>query len=100
MDAAGSAGPGSATIGGMSRRFVPLADVAETLSISATQAYALVKRGDLRAIQVGGRGQWRVEVDELEAYIERQYAETERFTREQGGVPRGASDTSPAADDA
>ena len=45
----------------MPPRFVPLADVAETLSISASQAYALVRSGELRAIKVGGRGQWRVE---------------------------------------
>lgn len=65
-------------MGRVPARFVPLADVAETLSISAAQAYALVRRGDLRAIQVGGRGQWRVEIAELENYIERQYAETSR----------------------
>ena len=66
----------------MPARFVPLADVAETLAISAAQAYALVRRGDLKAIQVGGRGQWRVEIDQLEAYIQRQYAETERSAQE------------------
>lgn len=58
------------------RRFVPLSDVAEILSISASQAYALVRSGDLRAIKVGGRGQWRVETAELESYIERSYAAT------------------------
>ena len=41
----------------MPARFVPLADVAETLSISAAQAYALVRRGDLRAIQVAFLGE-------------------------------------------
>lgn len=66
----------------MPARFVPLADVAETLAISAAQAYALVRRGDLKAIQVGGRGQWRVEIDQLEAYIQRQYAEVERSAQE------------------
>lgn len=63
---------------GLMPRFVPLADVAETLSISAAQAYTLVRTGELPAIQVGGRGQWRVELSELEAYIERKYAETRR----------------------
>lgn len=63
-------------------RFIPLADVAEVLAISATQAYALVHSGELRAIQVGGRGQWRVEVTELEAYIERKYAETRRLVEQ------------------
>ncbi|SLM90717.1 helix-turn-helix domain-containing protein [Brachybacterium nesterenkovii] len=62
----------------MPPRFVPLADVAETLSISASQAYALVRSGELRAIKVGGRGQWRVEQAELEAYIQRSYEKTEQ----------------------
>lgn len=57
-------------------RFLTLADVAETLNISAAQTYALVRSGDLRAIKVGGRGQWRVEATELEAYIERAYEQT------------------------
>jgi excisionase family DNA binding protein len=57
-------------------RFLTLADVAETLNISSAQAYALVRSGELRAIKVGGRGQWRVETSELEAYIQRAYAQT------------------------
>lgn len=40
-------------------------------SISSSQAYALVRSGELRAIQVGGRRQWRIELSEIEAYIER-----------------------------
>ena len=60
----------------MPPRFVSLADVAETLNISARQAYTLVHSGELPAIQVGGRGQWRIETAELEAYIQRKYAET------------------------
>ncbi len=59
----------------MSRRFLTLADVTEELNIKADQAYALVRSGELPAIQVGGRGQWRVEVVELEKYIERKYEE-------------------------
>lgn len=57
----------------LERRFVTLEDVREVLAISSAQAYALVRSGDLRAIQVGGRGQWRVETVELEAYIQRSY---------------------------
>ena len=52
-----------------------LADVAEILNVSASQAYALVRRGDIRAIKVGGRGQWRVEHDEVERYIAARYDE-------------------------
>lgn len=57
----------------LERRFVTLEDVREVLAISSAQAYALVRSGDLRAIQVGGRSQWRVETVELEAYIQRSY---------------------------
>ena len=60
----------------MSQRFLTLADVTDELNISAAQAHALVRSGELPAIQVGGRGQWRVEVSELEAYIQRMYAQT------------------------
>lgn len=60
----------------MAPRFVPLSDVAEMLSISASQAYALVRSGELRAIKIGGRGQWRVETAEIEDYIQRSYAAT------------------------
>ena len=64
---------------GVSRRFLTLADVAELLNVSASQAYALVRSGDLRGIKIGGRGQWRVEASELEAYIERAYADADKF---------------------
>ena len=57
-------------------RFLTLADVAEVLNTSQAQVYALVRRGELPAIKIGGRGQWRVEAVELENYIQRMYAET------------------------
>lgn len=41
-------------------RFLTLADVSEVLNTSSAQVYALVRRGDLPAIKIGGRGQWRV----------------------------------------
>lgn len=63
----------------MNARFLQLADVAEILNISAAQAYALVRSGELPAIKVGGRGQWRVERDELESYIRRAYEDTRHF---------------------
>lgn len=60
----------------MTARFLTLADVTEILNISSPQAYALVRSGELPAIQIGGRGVWRVEASELEAYIQRMYAQT------------------------
>jgi excisionase family DNA binding protein len=59
-------------------RFFTLADVAEILNTSNAQVYALVRRGELRAIKIGGRGQWRVERVELDAFIERMYDEVDK----------------------
>jgi excisionase family DNA binding protein len=67
---------------GKSPRFLTLTDVAEVLNTSSAQVYALVRRGDLVAIKIGGRGQWRVEATELEAYIQRMYAEARMFIDE------------------
>ncbi len=63
-------------------RFLQLADVAEVLNISGAQVYALVRRRELKAIKIGGRGQWRVEASELEAYIQRAYDDAEEFVRD------------------
>lgn len=79
----------------MARRFIPLTEVSEILDISAAQAYALVRTGDLPAIKVGGRGQWRVETSELENYIQRMYAETRgQLARQPGSLAEGADDAS------
>lgn len=61
------------------KRFLLLGDVAEVLNISAAQAYALVRSGELAAIKVGGRGQWRVEAEVLERYIQDAYTRTRDF---------------------
>jgi excisionase family DNA binding protein len=63
-------------------RFLTLADVAEILNTTSAQVYALVRRGDLPAIKIGGRGQWRVESTELEAYITRAYEDTRAFVKD------------------
>jgi excisionase family DNA binding protein len=63
-------------------RFLTLTDVAEILQISSSQAYALVRSGELPAIQIGGRGQWRVEQMMLDQYIDNKYAETRRLVDE------------------
>ena len=63
-------------------RFLTLADVAEVLNTSSAQVYALVRRGELPAIKIGGRGQWRVESTQLEEFIQRMYVETRTFVDE------------------
>jgi excisionase family DNA binding protein len=76
----------------MAKRFLQLADVAEVLNISAAQTYALVRSGELPAIKIGGRGQWRVEEAELETYIQRMYAQTKEFVATHPLGARGAED--------
>jgi excisionase family DNA binding protein len=60
-------------------RFLTLADAADILNVSASQAYALVRSGELPAIKVGGSGHWRVERSMLESYIEAKYEESRRL---------------------
>jgi excisionase family DNA binding protein len=74
-------GKGSAAAMGTDR-FLLLSDVADVLTISASQTYALARSGELPAIEVGGRGQWRVERAKPEEYIERMYDETRRFVEQ------------------
>ena len=51
-------------------KFLSIADVAEYLNVSAGQVRTLIRSGQLPAIQVGGRGQWRIETTELQKYVE------------------------------
>lgn len=73
----------------MERRFLRLADVAEVLNTSGAQVYALVRSGELPAIKIGGRGQWRVEESVLEEYIARMYEQTRAFVQ---AHPLGSED--------
>ena len=81
---------------GPGARFLTLVDVAEVLNTSSAQVYALVRGGDLPAIKIGGRGQWRVESSELEKYIQRMYEQTRdfvsthRFGRPEDGIEADA----------
>jgi excisionase family DNA binding protein len=61
-------------------RFLTLADVADILNVTWRQVYALVRRKELIAIQIGGRGQWRVEAAELERFIAQKYDEARAGT--------------------
>lgn len=57
----------------MARKFYTLDEVAESLAISMSQTRALIKRGEIEGIQIGGRGQWRIEDVKLDEYISRLY---------------------------
>ena len=81
-------------------RFLTLDDVAEILNVSWSQAYALVRRKELIAIQIGGRGQWRVETDELERFIQQKYAEARAgaVPDEPAAEPEGAASEAAASE--
>jgi excisionase family DNA binding protein len=66
----------------MEPRFLLMSDVAEQLNVSMSQVYHMVRSGELPAIKVGGRGQWRIERSKLEEYIQRKYDETAAWVRE------------------
>jgi excisionase family DNA binding protein len=82
-------------------RFLTLADVADILNVSWRQVYALVRRKELIAIQIGGRGQWRVETDELERFIAQKYAEARAgsIPEEPEGDAVAEAGGSPSADE-
>lgn len=63
----------------MEPRFLTLEQVANYLSVSVPQVYSLVRSGDLSAMKIGGRGVWRVDRQQLEAYIERAHEETRKW---------------------
>ena len=64
-------------------RFLTLQQVADELNTKHSTIRAFIAAGDLPAIQIGGRGQWRVETVQLEAYIERMYSQTKAFVDSQ-----------------
>lgn len=69
-------------------KMLTLEEVQEILNLGKPLVYALVKSGELRAAQFGGRGIWRVRQDDLAAYIEAAYEKTaERIAS--GQIPEG-----------
>lgn len=50
--------------------------VAEELSVGAPTVRVLLKTGELRGMQIGGRGMWRIATRDLENYIEQAYRVT------------------------
>lgn len=54
-------------------RFLTLQQVGEELNVQRTTVMGLIKTGELPAIQIGGRGQWRIERTKLEDYIATAY---------------------------
>ncbi|RZU52207.1 AlpA family transcriptional regulator [Krasilnikovia cinnamomea] len=72
----------------MEARFLLLSDVATELNVTDSQVYHMVRSGELPAIKVGGRGQWRVERAKLEEYIQRKYSETADWVQQNPLIER------------
>lgn len=54
-------------------RFLTIEQVAEELSVGAPTVRQLLKTGELRGLQIGGRGLWRIGSQDLEDYINEAY---------------------------
>ncbi|MCD4849679.1 helix-turn-helix domain-containing protein [Arthrobacter sp. AK01] len=57
-------------------RFLTIEQVAEELNVSVSQVRALLKTGELRGLQVGGRNVWRIGANDVEEYIAEAYKRT------------------------
>ncbi|MGN7149184.1 helix-turn-helix domain-containing protein [Arthrobacter sp. SAFR-179] len=57
-------------------RFLTVSQAAEELAVGVPTIRQLISTGELRALQIGGRGIWRIGVQDLEDYIEKSYRET------------------------
>ena len=57
-------------------RFLTVEQVAEELNVSVSQIRALLKSGELRGIQIGGRSVWRIAAADVEDYITEAYRRT------------------------
>ena len=54
-------------------RFLTLADVADVLNVGLEVVRELVETHQLAAIRIGSAGQWRVEHEALQQYVDDQY---------------------------
>lgn len=54
-------------------RFLTIEQVAEELNVGLPTVRMLLRSGELRGLQIGGRGLWRIGTQDLEDYIEGAY---------------------------
>jgi excisionase family DNA binding protein len=73
-------------------RFLTLRQAAEELNTKEATIRGLIRTGDLQALRVGGRGQWRIERAKLEEYITAAYARAAEAIR-RGDLPEDSSGT-------
>ena len=58
------------------RRFLTISQAAEELNVNQNQIRALLRTGELRGIQIGGRGLWRIGASDIEDYVAEAYRRT------------------------
>ncbi|MFB9651923.1 helix-turn-helix domain-containing protein [Pseudarthrobacter oxydans] len=58
------------------RRFLTIEQAADELNVKTSLIRGLIKTGELRGIQVGGRGVWRIGANDIEDYIAEAYRRT------------------------
>jgi excisionase family DNA binding protein len=64
-------------------RFLTIEQVAQELNVGEPLIRAMLKSGELRGMQIGGRGVWRIGIADLDAYIEAAYQRTaERISQD------------------
>lgn len=74
-----------------SPRFLSVEQAAQELNVSDAEIRSLLRSGELRGFQAGGRGQWRTGIDDLQAYIDEAYRKIaekvarSEFHRRRGG---------------
>jgi excisionase family DNA binding protein len=74
-----------------SRRFLTIEQAADELNVKTSLIRRLIKTGELRGIQVGARGVWRIGASDIEDYIAEAYRRTaERIAA--GDLEDGAED--------
>lgn len=57
-------------------RFLTIEQAADELNVKASLIRGLIKTGELRGIQVGARGVWRIGASDIEDYIAEAYRRT------------------------
>jgi prophage regulatory protein len=59
-----------------SHRYLTVEQVADELNVGVPQVRSLLKSGDLRGLQIGGRGLWRIGRVDVEEFIAGAYQKT------------------------
>lgn len=57
-------------------RFLTVEQAAGELNVKSSLIRGLIKTGELRAIQIGGRGLWRIGRQDIEDYVTNAYRRT------------------------